>query len=156
MNYIPLEEFKYAWVFRHKSLPLDEKSLTAIKPMSEQRAMVLWDGFISKSADHPDFFKTADWPLDKKTWLDNGKWEGIWDSDELALPLAITENIQWDPNTIVYYCINRKLVIETTWANFKLTWKNFLFVDDGCLLIGKKRQEVVQFFSNGQYKVGKK
>ena len=156
MNYIPLEQCKYAWIFRHKSLPLDEKSLCLIKPMSEQRAMVLWDGFISNSADHPDFFKQGDWAYNKSTWLDNGKWEGIWDSSDSALPSIITESLNWDPNTVVYYCINRKLVIETTWRNFQTSWKNFLFVDDGTILMGKKRQEVVQFFSNGQFKVGKK
>lgn len=156
MNYIPLDQFKYAWIFRHKSLPLDENALNLIKVMSEQRAMVLWDSFISKSADHPDFFKNGDWAFDKKTWSDNGKWEGIWDSEEQALPQVILDTLQWDPNTIVYYCINRKYVLETTWQNFKICWKNFLFIDDGTLLIGKKRQEVVQFNANGQFKVGQK
>lgn len=156
MNYIPLENFKPAWIFKHKSLPLDEKSRELIKPMSEQRSMVLWDSFISKSADHPDFFKQGDWAFNKETWLDNGKWEGIWDSDEKELPMAILNSVNWDPNTVVYYCVNRKQVIETTWANFKTCWKNFLFMDDGTLLIGKKRQEVIQFFDNGQFKVGKK
>lgn len=156
MNYIPLSEFKYAWIFRHKSLPLEAKSIDKIKPMSEQRAMVLWDSFISKTADHPDFFKASDWPSDKKTWLDNGKWQGVWESDDNDLPQAITEHLQWDNNTVVYYCINRKQVIETTWENFKHCWKNLLFLDDGTLLIGKKRKEVVQFQSNGQFKVGTK
>ncbi|MEW6991674.1 DUF2947 family protein [Colwelliaceae bacterium 6441] len=155
MNYIPLDQFKYAWVFKHQSLPLNEKSLSKIKPMSEQRSNVLWDSFISKSADHPDFFASGDWAFDHKTWTDNGKWENIWDSEEQALPQIILDNIQWDANTVVYYCINRKQVIETTWLNFKNCWKNFLFVDDGTLLIGKKRQEVVQFSSNGHFKVGK-
>jgi len=154
MNYTPLNQFKYAWIFRHKSLPLEENVLSKIKPMSEQRAMVLWDTFISKTADHPDFFKQGDWAFDKSTWLDNGKWEGIWDSNELALPQTILEHLNWDPNTIVYYCINRKLIIETTWQNFQACWKNFLFVDDGTLLLGKKRKETIQFTSNGLFKVG--
>lgn len=156
MNYIPLDEFKYAWIFRHKSLAIDSKELNKIKPMAEQRAMVLWDSFISKQADHPDFFKQGDWAFDKANWHESGKWEGIWDSDEAAFPDAILENIQWDPNTIVYYCINRKLVIETTWLTFKNCWKNFLFIDDGTILIGKKRAEAIQFKSNGQFKIGKK
>jgi len=156
MNYIPLEQFKYAWIFRHKSLPLTENVITNIKAMSDLRATTLWDSFISKSADHPDFFKQGDWLVDKKTWLDNGKWESIWESEVPELPQIILDNIQWDPNTIVYYCISRKQVIETTWDIFKQCWKNFLFVDDGTILIGKKRKEVIQFTANGQYKVGKK
>ncbi len=156
MNYIPLENFKYAWVFNHKSMPLEANDKAQIKVMAEQRASVLWDSFISKTADHPDFFKTGDWPYDKNTWCDNGKWQGIWESNEAQLPSMIAQHIQWEDNTVVYYCINRKQVLETSWKTFKAHWKNFLFLDDGSLLIGKKRNEVVQFTANGQFKVGNK
>ncbi|GLX80167.1 hypothetical protein tinsulaeT_35070 [Thalassotalea insulae] len=156
MNYIPLDNFKYAWIFKHQSMPVATSALPQIKVMTEQRAMVLWDTFISKSADHPDFFKAGDWPFDKKTWSDNGKWQGIWENDEQALPQAISTHLQWDDNTVVYYCLSRKQVIETNWNIFKTYWKNFLFLDDGSLLIGKKRNEVVQFSANGQFKIGNK
>ena len=156
MNYIPLEELKNAWIFKHKSLPIDEKDLGRIKPMACQRANTLWDTFISKQVDHPDFFKKGDWVFSKDTWKDVGKWEAIWDSENEDLPLLITEHLQWDNNTVVYFCNTRNNVIETTWAVFKRCWKNFLFMDDGTLLIGKKRTEVVQFLSNGSFKVGTK
>lgn len=156
MNYIPLNELKNAWIFRHKSLPITEKDLTFIKPMTPARAQVLWDTFISKQVDHPDFFKKGDWPNNNENWQVHGKWEGIWDSKDPALPAIILEHIQWDPNTVVYYCSARNNVIETTWAIFQRCWKNFLFVDDGVILIGKKRQEAVQFLSNGQFKIGKR
>ncbi|WP_206486416.1 DUF2947 family protein [Thalassotalea sp. G2M2-11] len=156
MNYIPLESVKFSWIFRHKSIPLDKVSLEQIKVMSEQRSAVLWDSFISRTADHPDFFKQGDWAFDSKTWCEHGKWQGIWESDDNALPTLIDDYIQWEDNTTVYYCINRKQVIETNWKNFKVCWKNLLFLDDGTLLIGKKRDEVIQFKSNGHFKVGKK
>ncbi len=34
MNYIALDEFKKAWVFRHKDLPIEEQDLAQIKLMS--------------------------------------------------------------------------------------------------------------------------
>lgn len=156
MSYIPLEQLKNAWIFKHKSLPITEQDLTKIKPMDKERAQVLWDTFISKQVDHPDFFKKGDWPVNKSTWLEQGKWEGIWDSNEDALPELITSHLAWDNNTVVYYCSSRDNVIETTWAIFKRCWKNFLFMDDGSILIGKKRQQVVQFTSNGYFKIGNK
>jgi hypothetical protein len=154
MSYTSLEQLKNAWIFKHKSLPINETDLTKIKPMVKDRANVLWDTFISRQVDHPDFFKKGDWPFDQSNWQDQGKWEGIWDSNEENLPELITVSIVWDNNTVVYYCSNRENVIETTWAVFKRCWKNFLFMDDGCILIGKKRKESVQFNSNGNFKVG--
>lgn len=156
MSYIPLEKLKNVWIFKHKSLPIAETDLAKIKPMAKDRANVLWDAFISRQVDHPDFFKKGDWPYDTNNWKEQGKWEGIWDSNEESLPELITTNIAWDNNTVVYYCSNRDNVIETTWAVFKRCWKNFLFMDDGCILVGKKRKESVQFNSNGSFKVGNK
>ena len=156
MSYTPLEQLKNAWIFKHKSLPITEKDLNKIKPMAAARSNILWDTFISRQVDHPDFFKKGDWPFDKSNWLEQGKWEGIWDSNEESLPELITAHIEWDNNTVVYYCSSRDNVIETTWMIFKRCWKNFLFMDDGSILIGKKRQQVVQFTSNGYFKIGDK
>ncbi len=156
MSYTPLEQLKNAWIFKHKSLPISESDLAKIKPMVRDRANTVWDTFISRQVDHPDFFKKGDWPFDKSNWQEQGKWEGVWDSNDEHLPELINTHIVWDNNTVVYYCSSRDNVIETTWSIFKGCWKNFLFMDDGPILIGKKRQQVVQFTSNGYFKIGKK
>ncbi|TPH12926.1 DUF2947 family protein [Litorilituus lipolyticus] len=156
MNYLSIEQLKNAWVFKHKSLPIDELELTKIKPMTVQRSNVLWDTFISRHNDHPDFFQKGDWPFDKSNWLEQGKWEGLWDSEEDGLPPLIAEHLSWDNNTVVYFCCERNLIIETTWLVFKQYWKNFLFMDDGSILIGKKRNEAVQFNNTGYFKIGNK
>jgi hypothetical protein len=156
MNYTSIDELKNAWVFKHKSLPISDSDKTKIKPMISTRAKVLWDGAISKQVDHPDFFKKGDWPESAASWLDNGKWENIWDSEACLLPEIILAHLKWDNNTVVYYCSSRDNVIETTWAVFQRCWKNFLFMDDGAILIGKKRNEAVQFLSTGYFKIGQK
>jgi len=156
MNYIPLEQLKNAWIFKHKSLLIDELDKSKIKPMTPSRAQVVWDTFISNQVDHPDFFKKGDWAFNPDNWQDTGKWEGIWDSKDDALPQLILAHLNWDPNTVVYYCSARQNVIETTWVVFKRCWKNFLFMDDGVILIGKKRKETVQFLSSGQFRLGTK
>ena len=156
MNYIPLDELKNAWIFRHKSLSINDKDKTKIKPMVQARAQVVWDTFISRQVDHPDFFKKGDWPFEEATWQKTVAWESIWDSEQTVLPEEILAHLTWDNNTVVYFCSARNNVIETTWAVFQRCWKNFLFMDDGPLLIGKKRKEAVQFLSNGQCKLGLK
>jgi hypothetical protein len=156
MSYTPLEQLKNAWIFKHKSLPIKDSDITKIKPMSTSRANILWDTFISKQVDHPDFFKSGDWAFNQENWQDSAQWESLWDSEEEALPPLISEHLRWDNNTVVYFCSSRNYIIETTWVVFQRCWKNFLFMDDGTLLIGKKRKEVVQFMSNGSFKIGNK
>lgn len=124
--------------------------------MEPARASVVWDNFISRKVDHPDFFAQGDWPFDDKFWQDQGSWESVWDSEAQTLPALIGEHINWDGNTVIYFCSARHNIIETTWDVFQRCWKNFLFMDDGPLLLGKKRKEVVQFLSNGTFKIGVK
>ena len=61
MNYIALDDYKKAWVFKHKDLPIEESDLALIKPMSAARAAVLWSTMVSNEKDHPDFFDKTDW-----------------------------------------------------------------------------------------------
>lgn len=156
MNYIPLSEHKKAWIFRRADLPISEADAQCINPMTSTRANTLWQEMISRQSDHPDFFRKGDWAFSMDTWQETGDWETTWDSDAAELPEPILEHLQWEANTIVYYCNDQNSVIETTWAVFQRCWKNFLFLDDGALLIGKRRNEVVQFLSNGTYRLGKK
>lgn len=156
MKYLPLEEFKHAWIFRHQSMPLSADQQKQIKPMSEDRAAVLWDTFVSKTALHPELFNKDDWPNQQKYMHEKAPWENRWESDNEALPEELVAHIDWEDNTIVYYCLNRSTILEATWGLFKTAWKNFLFLDDGTLLIGKKRNQAIQFHSNGTFTYGHK
>ncbi|WP_286268934.1 DUF2947 domain-containing protein [Thalassotalea hakodatensis] len=156
MTHLPLEQFKHAWIFRHQSMPLSAEQLAQIKPMSEERSATLWDTFISKNAVHPELFTKHDWPTQEKHLTQHIPWESRWESDNPSLPDELLLHINWEENTTVYYCLHRQCILETTWGLFKQCWKNFLFLDDGSLLIGKKRQQAVQFNSNGTCRYGDK
>ncbi len=154
MNYLPLSEHKKAWIFKRSDLPICEQDIQAIKPMTEARATVLWKELISKQVDHPDFFRKGDWAFSVDTWSAQGNWEEVWDSEQANMPEELLAHFNWQDNTVVYYCNDQQSIIETTWSVFKRCWKNFLFMDDGALLIAKKRNEVAQFMANGTYRYG--
>ncbi|GLP95683.1 DUF2947 domain-containing protein [Paraferrimonas sedimenticola] len=154
--YIALTEFKNAWMFRREDLPVSDNDAEAIRPMTEPRAAQLWKQAVSTQVDHPDFFKKGDWAFAVETWGESGDWESVWDSDQTQLPEELIAHLDWDDNTLVYYCVDQRTVLETRWGVFKRTWKCFLFMDDGALLVGKKRNQVVQFLSNGSYRLGDK
>ncbi|GLS83210.1 DUF2947 family protein [Paraferrimonas haliotis] len=153
-NYLALADFKNAWMFNRNDVGVSGDDKALIKPMTEFRATQLWKQLISKQVDHPDFFKKGDWPFNVTNWQESGDWEALFDSEHASLPEQILEHLDWDENTVVYYCVDQKTVIETQWAVFKRCWKAFLFMDDGSLLVGKKRQQAVQFLSNGTFQIG--
>ncbi|MFC3034210.1 DUF2947 family protein [Pseudoalteromonas fenneropenaei] len=156
MNYIALDDFKKAWVFRHQDLPIVPEDLALIKPMSASRAATLWASSISKEKDHPDFFVASEWTGDNKTWSTSLDWERAWEAGETQLPDAICEFLQWENNTTVYFCLSRDQIIETRFDVFKRCWQNFMFLADGSLLLGKKRDSVAQFMADGKVKLGNK
>ncbi|WP_371373345.1 DUF2947 family protein [Thalassotalea aquiviva] len=156
MAYISIDDLKHAWVFKRKDLPISESDFNNIKPMTPARSATLWAATISNQVDHPDFFTDSDWVLQPEYWLDSGFWETTWEGDELDLPEPILAHLDWQDNTVVYFCLSRKLVIESNWGTFKRCWKNFLMMDDGPFLVAKKRPQVVQFLSDGSYKIGNK
>ncbi|MBD1581688.1 DUF2947 family protein [Pseudoalteromonas sp. S16_S37] len=156
MNYISIDKFKKAWVFKHLDLPIDEADLEAIKLMSPERSAVLWSTMVSREKDHPDFFTKSEWPGDEKTWVSQLNWEKPWECGEQYLPEALCDFLKWEDNTTVYFCLSREHVFETRFDVFKRCWQNFMFLVDGSLLLGKKRQGVVQFLENGQAKLGER
>lgn len=156
MKYIPLDDFKRAWIFKHHEMRVSDGDLESIKPLSETYASDVWRRLVSEHCDHPDHFGAGDWADQESTWQLEGHWQECWESDALALPDVIANFIDWDINTVVYFCYDSSLIIETTWAVFQRCWKNFLFFDDGPVLVGKKRQQVMQFFDEGRVRLGKK
>lgn len=154
MSYLPLEQYKRAWIFRHKDLPIFDDDLAQIKPLSEARAEQVWSQQISTHCNHPNLFSTDDWVTKANTWLETDNWQQRWESDQAALPECLLTHLQWDDATVVWFCYSSEHVIETTWAVFRRHWKNFLFFDDGPILIGRKRKQVAQFQQTGNYRIG--
>lgn len=155
MSYIPLEEYNKAWIFRHRDLAIPADKLAEIKPLTAARSEQIWHEHISRQSDHPDFFGQGDWAAAKQSWLEQGSWQSEWDADDHQLPALLAEHLQeWDDNITVFFCYQSDHVIETKWSVFRQHWKNFLFFDNGPLLIGKRRTQVAQFFDNGRYRIG--
>ncbi|MFY8273039.1 DUF2947 family protein [Pseudoalteromonas sp. SSDWG2] len=154
MNYLSLDEYSKAWVFRHQELWIPADKLALIKPMTPTRSAVLWTTFISRDKDHPDFFTDSDWVKQAEHFAhDDVFWERAFE-DEASIPQEILAHLDWHDNTTVYFCLNRDEVIETRFDIFKAHWQNFMFLADGSFLIGKKRKQVVQFMESGFARLG--
>jgi hypothetical protein len=156
MDYQTLDSYRYTWFYKHQEMPVSDDDLLTIKPLVENRSNQLWHQLVSKNANHPDLFAKEDWPAQPKTWINSANWQKNWDSDDALLPDEIDEHISWEMNTVVYFCYHADHIVETTWEMFSKYWKNFLFLDNGPILIGKRRKEVIQFLDDGSFKIGLK
>ena len=152
--YLPLDKYKYAWVFRRQDMAVSESDLEKIKPLTAARAAEVWRGQISTVCLFPSHLGQGDWANDERTWVGRDRWQEAWDRADNALPELLADHIGWEPNVVVYFCYKHDHVVETTWGVFQRAWKSFLFFDDGPLLVGKKRKEVAQFFEDGTMAVG--
>lgn len=147
-------DYPEGWIFRHRELPVAAADLEAILPLTPAASRQLWIQQISREATHATHFMNDDWPARNGVWTEQGEWQSAWDSDSNELPDILAAHLSWDDNTIVYFCYHAEHVIQTTWKVFRNNWKNFLFYDDEPLLIGKKRQQTVQFHSDGKFHIG--
>lgn len=156
MNYITLEEYKQGWIFRHRELLISSENLAQIKPLDSQSAQQFWRQNISLEATHASHFLQDDWPEKNGVWSEKSDWQTSWDSDENDLPELWQDHCQWDDNTQVFFCYDASNVVQTSWKVMKQHWKNFLFYDDSVFLLGKKRDQVVRFESDGSFQIGLK
>lgn len=154
MSYLTLDEYQRKWIFSHHSMPVSEQDLESIKPMTPARASQLWKENISAHSPDVDRLSASDWPMKDANWKETLDWMIAWESDEPCLPVGIDEFLNWQDDVTVYFCYEKYNVIETKWSVFKRNWKNFLFYDDGPILIGRRRKEALWFDSKGNVKLG--
>ena len=155
MNYIELDAYPKKWIFNHKSLPIPADNLAKIKPFSKPRAGQLWGQLISSQCNFTDQFDKGDWAHNQDNWTEQADWQTPWDDDDnVELPEEVLAFLPWDDNSKVYFCYEKYNMIETTWGIFRQHWKNFLFYDDGALLISAKRKEALSFQQDGTVLIG--
>lgn len=153
MEYQNWATYKQGWIFRHRELPVAAADLELIKPLSAMSAAAYWRQHISAEATHASQFLADDWPAAKSTWQQQDRWQEAWDQDEPSLP-ELLQTLDWDDNTVVFFCYDHEHIVQTTWAVWQRCWKNFLFYDDAPILMARRRQQVGQFFSDGTMRLG--
>ncbi len=154
MSYTTLDEYQRKWIFTHQSMPLPAEDLEKIKPMTQARASQFWKENVSPQSPDAERLSSQDWPSKASNWKEEISWMAHWEADEPEMPEEILNFIDWQDDVTVYFCYEKYNVLETKWAVFKKHWKNFLFYDDGPILLGRRRSEALWFATNGTVKIG--
>ena len=153
MNYVELDNYSRKWIFTHASMPVAESDLALIKPFTQARSAQIWGEHVSRQSPDADHFENGDWAHNDKIWSAPIDWQQAWDSDEPEMPEEMLDFLDWEDNTTVFFCYEKYNVIETKWGVFKRNWKNFLFFDDGPMLLGRKKTQAVWFSSKGTFRL---
>lgn len=154
MSYIPFEDYTRKWIFSHASMPVDAAHLEFIKPLSQAKAAQIWLDNVSRSSPDSQRLAKEDWPLKANCWQETVNWMAQWEEDGDAMPDALSAHFDWQDDVTVYFCYDKYQAIETQWWVFRRYWKNFLFYDDGPILLGRRRKQTAWFFDNGDVKLG--
>lgn len=154
MSYLPMDEYSRKWIFTHQSMPVPNEDLEFIKPMTQARSAQFWKENISAQSPDADRLSSSDWAKKADNWQQEIAWITAWEEDDVDLPSAILEHLDWQDDVTVYFCYEKYNVIETKWSVFRRHWKNFLFYDDGPILIARRRNEALWFDSLGKVKLG--
>ncbi len=135
-------------------MPLPAEDLEKIKPMTQARASQFWKENVSPQSPDAERLSSQDWPSKASNWNEEISWMANWEADEPEMPEEILNFIDWQDDVTVYFCYEKYNVLETKWSVFKKHWKNFLFYDDGPILLGRRRSEALWFATNGTVKIG--
>ncbi|GAB3476547.1 DUF2947 family protein [Marinomonas epiphytica] len=149
--YQALENFNKYWVFKRQDPQVSAADLQQIKWLADSNAANVWRDYVSNEQIHPDHLTENDWPANEAATQAVVNWEQAWDSEDEALPQECLDHlVHWNEDTKVYFCNHNEQVFETTWGVFQRCWKAFLFMDNGPILLGRKKKQAVQFFSDGK------
>ncbi|KZN12653.1 DUF2947 family protein [Marinomonas sp. TW1] len=150
--YQALSLFSKSWIFKRQDPKVVPEDLAQIHFLVASKAEQIWRDYISQDQLHPDLFTEHDWPnkVPEGIEINKAHWEKVWDSEASELPEEVLAHCNhWGEDTIVYFCCHNEQVFELNWGVFKRTWKAFLFLDNGPILVGKKKKQALQFHSNG-------
>ncbi len=156
MSYLPLDEYQRKWIFTHQSMPIPEEDLALIKPMTQARAAQFWKENVSAQSPDAERMSSSDWPMKDSNWVEDLDWMTAWEDDDAGLPEEVLAHLDWQDDVTVYFCYEKYNVVETKWSIFRKHWKNFLFYDDGPILIGRRRSQALWFDTKGTVKLGKR
>ena len=82
-------------------------------------------------------------------------WHNDWNSNNYdRISKILKSHVTWSDDMTVYFCWSREDIFETTWGIFNKYWINFLFDDEGPILIAKEKSEVFTFLPTGVVYMG--
>lgn len=144
------------WWFFDSRKPVPETVRAAIHPLTDEAAEDLWSTIVSRN---PKEIKSKDLP--RNHWICSVRsigpdWYLPWNDsskpDDVITFLA--SEMPWQMDESIIFILSKKYMVSTTWGLFVTNWKNFLFSDDGPIIISLSHPEFIFFANRGFLAIG--
>ncbi|MEO9591706.1 DUF2947 family protein [Rhodopirellula bahusiensis] len=120
----------------HNDPPIADADQLAINVLDESDASNRWDQLVSASNRHFMFLDETEWPAilvrDASvfyTWMDD------WNNDNADAFCNALRTLDIDLTQSVTVFWMREHAIESSWDAFTRNWINFLYEDEGCIVV---------------------
>ncbi len=123
--------------------------LNQIKIFTEQYSEVQWQKYVSSKNRHFMLLGNDEWPasiVHDKNYLYN--WQNDWNDNHFESFKEKLIELEIPDSTIILFFWMKEHCIETTWKIFVNNWINFLYEDEGCILVNLLNKKTI-IFSNG-------
>jgi len=130
--------------------------LNKIQVLSEELSKEQWVKHVSAINRHFMLLKEDEWPsliVQNKNhlyhWLEDGN------NDEQDVFSQILEAINVSADTLIYFFWMKEVSVKTTWGVFTTNWANFLYEDEGCIVVIPE-SKIALVLSNGHAWIGER
>jgi hypothetical protein len=137
------------WMFFMEDDPIADTLLASIHPLTKNSASELWSCYIS-----PDQKQRHGMLLGADHWIHSASiqgpaWEDYWHAQPGNEPdpviVFLDQYVSWATEAILIFFWMKEQAVSVPWGVFRITWRNFLYDDEGPFLINPDAPEVVWF-----------
>jgi len=120
----------------HNDPNMSHNDIEKIKILSELNSSSKWENFVSLSNRHFMLLQDDEWP--SKIIADDNflyRWVEDWNEDFFLHFSSILNAIDLPGNSELYVFWMKEVGLKTNWDVFCRNWINFLYEDEGCILV---------------------
>ena len=153
-KYIDMNDFAGNWFFYQDEIMIPQNHIARIKPLSKKYSNFLWKQYVSKTGEHLMTIENHEVLLELQevyNFIDD------WNQNNYSnLREELQKHLNYDYNDQIFFFWGCGTSVETTWEIFLRHWINFLFEDEGPILINPRSKKVIIFGSTGSVLIGLK
>ena len=109
--------------------------------LSEEECAALWQQYVSPTNRHFMLLAEDEWPgllVNKENFLYN--WQQDWNDDNLDTFTKILLSKDIPADSPIHFFWMKEAGITTKWHIFAKNWINFLYEDEGCIVVIPEQQ----------------
>lgn len=140
----------------HDDPKMSSEDLDEINILSESKCAEAWTEYVSTANRHFMQMQDDEWPFKvvagNHCWY---QWVEDWNDDNFSEFSSRLQTIGIPEKSTLFVFWMKEIGLKTNWGVFCKNWGNFLYEDEGCILVLPEHEESL-VLSNGSAWLGKR